>query len=100
MNDQQVQPQSPPPNYLAWAIITTILCCIPFGIVSIVYAAMVNSKWHAGDLEGAQKASKNAKIWIWVSVGFGILSIVLTMVIFGVGIFAAIMSGEFDGLSL
>lgn len=32
------QPQFPPNNHLALAIITTILCCLPAGIVSIVYA--------------------------------------------------------------
>ena len=74
MNDQleqqpQQKPQIPPPNYLVWAILTTILCCLPFGIVSIVYAAQVNSKWVAGDYDGALSASKNAKIWAWVSFG-------------------------------
>ena len=62
MNDQQLQQsQTPPPNYLAWAIISTILCCLPFGIVSIIYAAQVNSKWASGDVSGAQQSSKNAK---------------------------------------
>ncbi len=74
MNEQlEQQPQSaqqvPPPNYLVWAILTTILCCLPFGIVSIIYAAQVNSKWTAGDYEGAKLSSKNAKIWAWVAIG-------------------------------
>ena len=30
------------PNHLVWAILVTIFCCLPFGIVSIVYAAQVN----------------------------------------------------------
>ncbi len=94
------QQQSPPANYLVWAILSTIFCCQISGIVSIIYAAMVNSKWQAGDREGAQKASKNAKIWIWVSVGIWIVSIVLALAIFGIGIFAAVMSGEFDGFNL
>lgn len=36
------------PTYLAPAILTTIFCCLPFGIVSIVYAAQVNGKLAAG----------------------------------------------------
>ena len=32
------------PNYLVQAILVTIFCCLPFGIVSIVYAAQVNGK--------------------------------------------------------
>jgi hypothetical protein len=61
------QPQYPPPNYLLWAILTTIFCCLPFGIVSIIFAAQVNTKWDAGDYDGAMNASRNAKIWAWVS---------------------------------
>lgn len=90
MNEQmehqtQQSTRVPPPNYLVWAILTTILCCLPFGIVSIVYAAQVNSKWTAGDYEGAESASKNAKIWAWVAFGvglaFGIIWAILSLVI-------------------
>jgi|WetSurMetagenome_2_1015567.scaffolds.fasta_scaffold410443_1 hypothetical protein len=80
-----------PPNYLVWAILTTIFCCLPFGIVSIIFAAQVNSKWQMGDILGAQQASKNAKTWAWVSAGIGIVSFIIAL-IFGVGatIFAKI----------
>ena len=64
--------ETPPPNYLAWSIITTILCCLPFGIVSIVYAAQVNSKWQTGDYEGARLSSKNARLWAWIAFGVGL----------------------------
>ena len=37
------------PNYLVQAILTTLFCCLPFGIVAIVYAAQVNTKIEAGD---------------------------------------------------
>ncbi len=57
-----------PPTYLAWAIISTILCCPAFGIVSIIYAASVESKYNRGDYEGAQKASQNAMMWLIVAV--------------------------------
>lgn len=95
MNDQMEQqpqqsPKIPPPNYLVWAILTTIFCCPPFGIVSIVFAAQVNSKWTAGDFEGAKSASKNAKIWAWVAFGVGVAAyiiwIILTVVIGVAGI--------------
>jgi len=66
MNEQINQPQAPPPNYLVFAIIVTIFCCQILGIVSIVFAAQVNSKWNAGDFEGALDASKNAKLWALV----------------------------------
>ena len=60
------------PNYLVHAILATIFCCVPFGIVSIVYAAQVNSKLMAGDYAGAVDASNKAKTWFWVSFGIGL----------------------------
>lgn len=61
------------PNYLVQAILTTICCCVPFGIVAIVYAAQVNSKIQAKDFEGAQNCSRLAKIWSWVAFGCGLV---------------------------
>jgi len=55
-------PGTLPPNYLAWAILTTVLCCLPLGIVSIVFAAQVNSKWALGAVAGAQGASVKARV--------------------------------------
>ncbi|MDB4582242.1 CD225/dispanin family protein [Draconibacterium sp.] len=97
MNEQQVQYQeSPPPNYLAFAIITTIFCCQIFGIVSIVFAAMVNSKWSAGDFEGALNASKNAKLWAWIAFACGIATVLFFSLLAILGGLAAIGLGEFD----
>ncbi len=87
---------TPPANYLVWAILTTIFCCLPLGIVSIVYAAQVNSKWQAGDLEGAVKSSKNAKLWAWLSAGIGIaIAIIYIVVVVVLGVGSAIFSGVF-----
>jgi Interferon-induced transmembrane protein/zinc-ribbon domain len=58
------------PTYLVQAILVTLFCCQPFGIVAIVYAAQVGSKLAAGDYAGAQAASASAKMWCWI--GFGI----------------------------
>ena len=64
------------PNYLVFAILATVFCCLPTGIVSIVYAAQVNTKVAAGDLTGATQASNNAKMWALISLGLGLLSII------------------------
>lgn len=50
-----------PPTYLGWAIASCILCCLPLGIVAIVYAAQVNDKWIRGDYDGAYRASQTPK---------------------------------------
>ena len=61
------QPRPHVPTYLVPAILSTIFCCIPFGIVAIVFAAQVGSKLHAGDVIGAQRASTNARTWFWAA---------------------------------
>lgn len=58
---------TPPDSYLAWAILTTVLCCLPFGVVAIINASKVNSLFAAGDYVGAQVASARAKKWSIVS---------------------------------
>ena len=64
------------PNYLVQSILVTLFCCLPFGIVSIVYASQVNTKLGVGDIAGAQIASDNAKKWSWISFGAGIVVII------------------------
>ena len=61
------------PNYLVQAILVTLFCCVPFGIVAIVYAAQVNGKVALGDLEGAWRTSRSAKNWAWISFGVGLV---------------------------
>lgn len=93
MNEQQFsQQQTPPPNYLVFAILTTIFCCQIFGIVSIVYAAQVNSRWNLGDLAGANDASRNAKLWAWIAFGSGLLIAIAMTLLAILGVFAGFMS--------
>jgi len=70
-----VNPQIP--NHLVWAILTTLFCCMPLGIVSIVFAAQVNGKIAAGDIVGAREASDKAKKFsMWAAIA-GVVVIVL-----------------------
>ena len=72
-------------NYLVFAILATVFCCLPTGIPAIIYAAQVNGKLAAGDYAGAQAASNNAKIWCWVSFGMGLVGMMFWILIAGVG---------------
>lgn len=76
----QLQPQPQPrleepmpKTYLVWSVIITLVCCLIPGIVAIVYSASVSSKYYAGDVEGAKRASRNAQIWCIVSIVTGIV---------------------------
>lgn len=66
-----------PDDYLVWAILTTILCCLPFGVVSIVYASKVNSLWTAGQYDEARDASQKAKNWAIASAAVSAVCLVL-----------------------
>ncbi len=81
------QPSGPKPsNYLVWAILCTIFCCLPFGIVSIVYAAKVDNLWNAGQYNEAQEASRKAKVWLLIGaiIGFVSAAIYFAMLSFGI----------------
>ena len=60
------------PNYLVQSILATVFCCLPLGIPAIVFAAQVNGKIQAGDIQGALSASKNAKLFCWIAFGLGL----------------------------
>ncbi len=90
-NHDNIRPgdvQSPPENYLVWAILCTLLCCLPLGIISIIKSTEVNKKWAQGDYEGAHKASADAKKFAtWgaiVGLVFAVLYIIF-IVVLGVG---------------
>ena len=63
-------------NYLIPAILSTIFCCLPLGVVSIIFATQVNSKVASGDIAGAMEASKKAKMFMFIAIGLGVVSMV------------------------
>ena len=64
-------------NHMAFAIFSTLCCCIPGGIYAIVLAGKVKPLASVGDYNGALKAAENAKEWCWISVGLGIVVAIL-----------------------
>lgn len=71
--------------YLVLSIISTLCCCLPFGVVGIVFSAKINSSMTAGNLEEAQNNAKMAKIWIIVSFAIGILTWLIYMILIVTG---------------
>ncbi|ATD69575.1 MULTISPECIES: CD225/dispanin family protein [Gordonia] len=83
-------PGPEPDNNLVWAILTTVLCCLPLGIVAIVKSTSVSKLWAAGDFAGAQKAADDAKKWaMWGAIAgvVGSILIVVAYVLFFVVLF-------------
>lgn len=88
------QPQgAPPDNHLVWAILSTVLCCLPLGIVSIIKSTKVKELWLQGDYAGAQKAADDAKKFaIWAAVA-AVIVWVLYILLMVVGIAGGALSG-------
>jgi hypothetical protein len=79
---QQYPPQQPiaaekedvcPSTNLVWAIISTILCCIPFGIVAILYSRKVAKTFEAGDFAKAKKYSNLSQNWTIAAFSVGVV---------------------------
>ncbi len=74
--------QNKPDNNMLWAILSTLFCCLPLGIVSIINAAKVDGLYRAGDYQGAQDSADNAKKYaqygaICALVGYGIYFLII-----------------------
>lgn len=62
-----------PASYMVFSVLALIFCCLIPGIIAIVYSAKVSGKYYAGDIQGAEKCSRLAQIWIIVSFCLGVL---------------------------
>lgn len=63
---------SPVNNNLILAIVVTVLCCLPLGLVGVVYAAQVNARAQGGDIAGAEDAARKARLWSFWGLGVGL----------------------------
>ena len=72
-----------PANYLVWSILATLFCCLPAGVVSIIYAAQVDNRHNMGDYAGSVDSSNKARMWAWISFGVGIAGMLIYALIFG-----------------
>ncbi|WP_297180044.1 CD225/dispanin family protein [Thermomonas sp.] len=76
-------------NNMVWAILSTLFCCLPLGIVSIIHAAKVDGLVAAGNYAAAQEAADKAKSWaIWAAGAFVVLLILYVAFILVIGISA------------
>ncbi len=87
------QPVGTVPNYLVQAILVTLFCCLPLGIVAIVFAAQVNGKLAVGDYYGATEASNKAKMWCWWAFGIGLAIMILYTGIMILGVVSGMAGG-------
>ncbi len=64
-------------TYMVPAVLSAIFCCLPFGVVSIVFAAMANSALTAGNYTLAEVNAQKARTWFWVAFALGLIGSVI-----------------------
>jgi hypothetical protein len=82
--NRDIYKTQPPKTWLLESILATLFCCLPFGIAGIVNAAKVESRFYAGDIEGAERASQEAGKWtmvsFWVGIIIGVIYVIITLI--------------------
>lgn len=63
----------PPSSWLVPAVLTTLLCMPLTGVVAVYYAAQVRVRWSYDDLEGADKAARRARLWVFIGLALFVL---------------------------
>ncbi len=62
-----------PQTYLPWNVLATVCCCLPAGIIGIIFSARVSKKYNEGDIEGARRASEGAAWCLMISIVLGLV---------------------------
>ena len=86
-----------PDSGLVWGILTTMFCCLPFGVVSIIKAVQVDNMWALGHYEQANEAAKSAKRWALIAAICPIAVIIIYLLVIAVA--AGIAGGIAVGTS-
>ena len=80
----QVSPVKPD-NNMTLAILSTLFCCLPLGVYSIVQASKVNGLYLIGKHAEAQAMADDAKKWASISAVCGFIIFVIYFIIGFIG---------------
>lgn len=82
-----------PPKIDTWlwqSIVATLLCCLPIGVIAIVFSAQAQSAMNVGNYAEAQNKANTARTLTLVSVGVALVGFVVWFLFFGL----AVISGS------
>lgn len=63
----------PPVSMIGYAWLVTFFCCIPTGIVALVYAYKSRNAWNKGENAAAHELNRKAKMWTGISFCLGLI---------------------------
>lgn len=69
--------ESPPPSLLGWSIAVLLCCCLPGGIVGLVYHSKAQTEFARGKFDDARSAYDTGKNWL---IGSAIVGFVFTVI--------------------
>lgn len=91
--ENQTTGQRPPKSWLLESILVTVFCCLPLGIVGIVNATKVESRFYAGDVTGANQSASEAAKWtkigFWVGIGVAVCYAIFVFFLGGAALIGA-----------
>lgn len=71
-NAAATAPERPKP-YMVWAIVVAVIFNIVCGLIAVVYAVKVKSKYAQGNYAGSLRCSTSAQWWIAVGICVGLI---------------------------
>ncbi|WP_460454434.1 CD225/dispanin family protein [Arenimonas aestuarii] len=83
------------PNHLVWAILATLFCCLPGGIVALVHASRIDTLVAAGNVAGAREASDKARFWCLVSLFTPLIGLVAYLLLLAMGLGLGALANSF-----
>lgn len=64
-----------PPTFIVWGIFLLICCCVPGGIIAIIFSALTSSAYSRGNYDRARRMSEYAEWTVIISIVLGLVSI-------------------------
>lgn len=86
-----------PSNYMILSILVTIFCCLPFGIIGIIFASRVDSAWNSGHYEDAVDFSRKARNWSLWGIALCLLVYIAYFTLIAIGVISGFSDLWGDG---
>ena len=77
--EKQEDKSVPPVSMIGYAWLVTIFCCLPTGIVALVFAYKSRNAWHNHQNDISHELNRKAKMWTGVSFFLGLIGYGLFM---------------------
>lgn len=79
-SDKVIKEMIMPRTWVVESIICMLCCCIPCGLVALIYALNVENNFLRGDYERSVKNSNRAKLWIYGGLIFAVITYVAALI--------------------